>query len=323
MTNPDISTLNGALEQLGITMADNLVTMGVSDADPSDGLTTLAGKILLVPQGGGVATLTLAKTAGKQILSYADKTSGSGNTEYCTVTATALDSNNQGVSGQSVVFKVGSSTVATETTDSNGEASYTYTSQGSGDVVLSAECSSLIQTYTIEDNIRVGFKGITLSAPAGRSTSSTVLNDNLFKQSPNGGAGAWGLGLFECDTDYVMQFKVGSYSSGSGARAGFQSTDVTNGSWTEKGSLTIEIESNNKKISYATSTGNISKVNGSWNLNSIIKVEVSSTTAKVYVDDTLATTLTLDWLHDPIHLWGHGWSGSGNVGISDFKVKPL
>ena len=46
MTSPDTNTLNGALEQLGITMAENLVTMGVLDADPSDGLTTLAGKIL-------------------------------------------------------------------------------------------------------------------------------------------------------------------------------------------------------------------------------------------------------------------------------------
>ena len=72
MTNPDTSTLNGALEQLGITMADNLVTMGVSDADPSDGLTTLAGKILEiapVPPTPTPASLDLSLTAGKQILS--------------------------------------------------------------------------------------------------------------------------------------------------------------------------------------------------------------------------------------------------------------
>ena len=41
MTNPDTNTLNGALEQLGITMAENLVTQGVQ-ASASDGLTTLA-----------------------------------------------------------------------------------------------------------------------------------------------------------------------------------------------------------------------------------------------------------------------------------------
>ena len=151
MTN-DTTTLNGSLKELGETMAANLTAQGVSSTW-DEGLMTLASKILDISPSPTptVDSLTLAKTAGKQILSYADKTSGSGNTEYCTVTATALDSNNQGVSGQSVVFKVGTTTVATETTDSNGEASYTYTSQGSGDVVLSAECSSLIQTYSIQD----------------------------------------------------------------------------------------------------------------------------------------------------------------------------
>ena len=137
-------------------LVQNLETMGVTGYDEDDGLTTLINAVLEISPSPTptVDSLTLAKTAGKQILSYADKTSGSGNTEYCTVTATALDSNNQGVSGQSVVFKVGTTTVATETTDSNGEASYTYTSQGSGDVVLSAECSSLIQTYGVYDYLK-------------------------------------------------------------------------------------------------------------------------------------------------------------------------
>ncbi len=49
----DITTLNGSLQQLGETMAANLVTKGVTGASASDGLTTLAGKILNVPSSGG------------------------------------------------------------------------------------------------------------------------------------------------------------------------------------------------------------------------------------------------------------------------------
>lgn len=49
MTN-DTSTLNGSLQQLGETMATNLTTKGVT-ASPSDGLTTLAGKILSIQTG--------------------------------------------------------------------------------------------------------------------------------------------------------------------------------------------------------------------------------------------------------------------------------
>ena len=43
-------SLMSELEDLGELMADNLVTMGVTDATASDGLTTLANRILDVPQ---------------------------------------------------------------------------------------------------------------------------------------------------------------------------------------------------------------------------------------------------------------------------------
>ena len=55
MTN-DTTTLNGALSELGETMAANITTKGVS-ASASDGLTTLAGKILQITGGGGSTTL--------------------------------------------------------------------------------------------------------------------------------------------------------------------------------------------------------------------------------------------------------------------------
>lgn len=45
----DTTTLNGALTELGETMAANLVTKGVTTAQASDGLTTLAGDILNIP----------------------------------------------------------------------------------------------------------------------------------------------------------------------------------------------------------------------------------------------------------------------------------
>ena len=51
----DTTTLNGALSELGETMATNITTKGVS-ASASDGLTTLAGKILQISGGGGGTT---------------------------------------------------------------------------------------------------------------------------------------------------------------------------------------------------------------------------------------------------------------------------
>ena len=48
----DINTLNGALIELGETIADNLKTMGVT-ASADDGLTTLANKVLQISGSGG------------------------------------------------------------------------------------------------------------------------------------------------------------------------------------------------------------------------------------------------------------------------------
>ena len=51
------TTLNGALELLGETMAENLTTMGLIGVSASDGLTTLANDILLIQGGGGSTTI--------------------------------------------------------------------------------------------------------------------------------------------------------------------------------------------------------------------------------------------------------------------------
>lgn len=58
MTNPNISILNDALEQLGITLTDNLSTMGINDADLSNGLITLAGEILNIKTEDNVSIST-------------------------------------------------------------------------------------------------------------------------------------------------------------------------------------------------------------------------------------------------------------------------
>lgn len=76
----DTTTLDGALQQLGETMATNITAKGVT-ASASDGLTTLAGKIANIPTGGGgggctklvTGTFTTGSTratAGSVSLSY-------------------------------------------------------------------------------------------------------------------------------------------------------------------------------------------------------------------------------------------------------------
>ena len=121
----DTTTLNGALQELGKTMASNLVTKGVSGATASDGLTTLAGKILNVPSGGGVSLTT-------SILLTSDKVSTEDDaTLTCLLSAeyndpTSADMDMKGViKNATVTIKDGNdNTIGTCITDSDGIGTY-------------------------------------------------------------------------------------------------------------------------------------------------------------------------------------------------------
>lgn len=73
-----------------------------------------------------------------------------GSGDSASIVATLTDKG-VAVSGESVVFKDGSTVLDTVTTDSNGQASYTYTGTGAGDITFTVESMSLQETYEIED----------------------------------------------------------------------------------------------------------------------------------------------------------------------------
>ena len=143
----DKNTLNGSLEELGKLMATNLTTKGVASTYDM-GLTTLANRILLINGGG---ELTISLTSDNDILSYTDGDSA-------TLTATVLEGGS-GVSGETVNFYKyvdGTNDVllGSDVTDANGEATYTYSSQGVGDIQVYAKVRTLVsKTYSLEDCI--------------------------------------------------------------------------------------------------------------------------------------------------------------------------
>lgn len=113
MTNNDTSTLNGALQELGETMAANLEAKGVT-ASASDGLTTLAGKILTIPSGGSCYHIEFSEDS------------------YVAVGGTAtleimLQENYAPKSGATVTVTGSDSSLYTGITDSTGVASVTVT----------------------------------------------------------------------------------------------------------------------------------------------------------------------------------------------------
>ena len=86
----------------------------------------------------------LSVSSDVSVLSYADN-------DTATITAKVTDGHSNPISGETVTFKQGSTTLGTDTTDSNGEATYTYSSQGVGDVTITVECMNLQETCELED----------------------------------------------------------------------------------------------------------------------------------------------------------------------------
>ena len=87
---------------------------------------------------------SLSVDADNTILSYMDG-------DDAIITATLLDDSDNPISGETITFKNGSTVLGTDITDNNGEATYTYESQGVGDVTFTVVCGNLQETYSIED----------------------------------------------------------------------------------------------------------------------------------------------------------------------------
>ena len=184
----DTSTLNGALMELGETMADNLTAMGVT-ASASDGLTTLAEKILDIPSGGGSCCkiefseseyTAIGGSATLEIYlqeNYAPKTGA-------TVTVTGSDSSSYtGLTNSQGVASVTVSNISSLTTFT---ASYSN---------VSAQCTVDIQSYLFYDDCssssRLSEYGSSISLTGGRVSTLTydsTENAYYFNRRTNGDA---------------------------------------------------------------------------------------------------------------------------------------
>ena len=290
MTNPDTSTLNGALEQLGITMADNLVTMGVSDADPSDGLTTLAGKILDIgPTPPTPTPASISLTGTKNILSYADS-------ESSVLTATVLDDNDDPVEGATVELYKDNVLWDTLTTGSAGTVSKTYTSAGIGDVGFTVECGSLVtERYSLQDCLR--YNALTsndgvFNIPSGvtysyGSSGLSVTNDN------------WkGVPLTDViHQDYQFEFDITAIN--------LQNNDGFYSGFKASADLSDDTLITNQFIFRTT---------GHY------KFVIENNTVKWYKDNTLQQTETLSASNS---YWWWWTGGTRTFTMKDLKIKPL
>lgn len=296
-------SLNSSLQTLGQLMATNLQSKGVT-ANASDGLTTLANKILQV--GPTPIGYNLKLTSDKNILSFYDH-------EHCVLTATLLDSNGNGVSGEEIVFKANGGLLGTVITGDNGVAEYTYQSTGVGDVTVIAEGMNLTKTLSIEDCILANVN----ASYTGTSTSDTVYSLGYDEITD----------LSSIDFEFSFKFHQTSYGCNVclGASSEFSVSQI-------KSNYRIFIgNGGNGKTRYGYRTTSTIKAEGSTsgevslNTTHNMKIVKEGTLFKYYFNDRLLGSKTIPSFWANYHMFGvHTvqWN-RGTTTISDLKIKKI
>lgn len=221
----DTSTLNGALQELGETMADNLVSMGVVDATASDGLTTLANRILdIEPSIGGLDLDTAVSisssdsriTLGSSIVLTSKLTASYDDKTLVDVDLTGVLQN------ATVKYFNGSTLIGSGVTDINGIATATITPSAIGTLSLKAvfegtdnfkNCESSSITVTV---VAPSYDGVEITSDKSilsyYDSDSAVLTAQLLDGSSSASVSGVNIGIYQ---DNVLVDTVTTGNDGS------------------------------------------------------------------------------------------------------------
>ena len=291
-------SLNTALETLGETMATNLNTMGVSGASASDGLTTLAGKILDIDAGG---TITLA--TNKSILSYADS-------ESATLTATY----SKGAGYNLAVYNAVTGTKIGDMTDNqDGTYSYTYNSSGVGDISMTATRGATeSNSITIED---IKYYD-PLTSNKGHWTIPSGANVSFSNTGMYCGEGSWNDIYLEipitkpCEITYDIVDWTGS-----------NSYHLYLWDSTKANRLFHLYKTSSNYTVFDTYPSDTSSFQGTIATGSTVKIKVYTDKLELYVNDTLKVTKTYTISSPVIMSWLT--ASSRTTTYKNLKIKEV
>ena len=240
-------------------------------------------------------------TTDKPVLSHYDN-------ESCTLTATLLDSNGNGVSGEEIVFKANGGLLNTVITGDNGMAQCTYQSTGVGDVTITAECMNLTETYTLEDCNYYSETGTTLIQ--NDSTDTSYPSDIPYHHE--------GTGKYMVEFDFTMKTQFRFY---------YANTKVTSKGDPINYGYGFSRDASGKFVitTRTTTTSNSTYTTGLANGEERrIKMIIDGTTVSFYDNGNLIRTQTNEWLttNPPAYFSWATW-GTGTVTVKNIKIKPL
>ena len=249
---------------------------------------------------------SLVLEADKSILSHYDNDS-------CVLTATLYDNNNTPMEGLSVVFKNGDIVLDTITTDSGGVATYTYNSQGVGDVTITAECMNLTKTLSIEDCSYYNTNEVSRTTTNG----STIYDNNLsMSLSPNCEISyeIWSDNRNTASEHRYFILPLSQYNSGT--------TQPQNALYFD------QLGENNGNLGKRENNSTVpllKNFNCTGSTYHTIKYVKNGTSVKMYVDDELKVTATISWIdnYSDYSLSMMRWKSPGTSKIRNVKFKQI
>lgn len=158
---------NGAFSFTGsaTSTSGSLTFKAVYDGDSTHSSVTSSNVVITVSGSTPVVT-SVSLSSDKSVLSAYDS-------ESAVLSATVLDQSSNPMSGETVTFYKGSTSIGTATTNSSGIATKSYSATGSGDVTFKATCESIdSSTITVEDCIFYGLNTNAFTIPSSTTFSS-------------------------------------------------------------------------------------------------------------------------------------------------------
>ena len=323
----DVNTLNGALAELGELMADNLVSQGVTGASASDGLTTLANKILDIQTGGSCYHIEFDEASYIAV--------GGSVTVSCT-----LQQNYSPLANATVTFSDGTSQYSSITnqygvatfslTGLTTSATYTCTYQNVSDT-----CTVTVQSYLFYDacNSSSGLSnyGTPIGVGSTISTNYTSYNstENAYDVRTNGDWGMIPITALTGADNYKISMLVKTRNNNGASRGGFGflASDSTNvfPSWKIEGNGACNYTLKQGSSEPNTKVCDTPNAQSTWYKIELIKTGTSYTCNVYNSNDTLlgTHTTTVD-LGSSVRcgLYRVGGSSYGAY-VKEIKAEPI
>ena len=298
---------NGAFSFTGsaTSTSGSLTFKAVYDGDSTHSSVTSSNVVITVSGSTPVVT-SVSLTTDKSVLSAYDS-------ESAVLSATVLDQNGDAMSGETVTFYNGSTSIGTATTNSSGIATKTYASAGSGDVTFKATSSNVeSSTITVEDCNYYNTTEVSRTTTNG----STIYDNNLSQALPS-----------KCEISFDTW---SNNSKPDGEHRFFLLPKSQYSSGTTQPSYAIYYDYYKNlgrfgKRENGSSIGVTNEESTTMEEYHTIKLVKDGTSVGFYVDNVLKTTQTLSWIDNYTNYTFSmiRWSTSGTSKIRNVKFKKV